>query len=180
MGPVPPSLSLKERDKAKFYAWVNTAYENEYEFFETEEAAQLWCDHFLEIEMNDGEYSEEGCFRHAIGYARIVESSRYRVTDEAKNYKYKSREEIPEDFTEKQILEAEGDVWPHDEDWDSVGVLEMDRLVPREVFQIDVSDMSEKEVQELLSDAKKKAYLSTNLDGMEGLMGALPGGSHET
>lgn len=125
MSKEPPSLSIRDQGKAKFYAWVNTADNNEFSFHETEESAEAWCEYFLGFELEDGSYTEEACFPNAIGYGRIVKATKYEITDEAKNYKYKSEEEIPEHFTDEQASEVEGDVWPHDADIESVGLLKM-------------------------------------------------------
>ncbi len=126
---IPPELKWNEREKAKFYAWANTADEMEWSMHETEAGAKAWCDWYVEQELQDGCYSEEATMPMAVGYAKIVQGSRYVITDSITNYKYKSEAELPEFATDEQVQAEEGEVWPYGDEMDSVGVVSLHPVI---------------------------------------------------
>ncbi len=119
----PFELGYGDKGKAKFYAWANTADNMEWSLHETEETAKVWCDYYLKIERDDGYYSEEAISPMAIGYAKILQASRYDITDKQENYRFKSASDIPDNISETEQEIAEEETWPYDSDWESVGTL---------------------------------------------------------
>jgi hypothetical protein len=91
--------------KEKYVAFE--AENHDFETFDTFEDAKKWLDDY-----GEGCDITEGAMTGDNFIAKITHRSKYIVTDEKKNY-HQHTDECPED--------CDGEEWPYDSDFDSVG-----------------------------------------------------------